>query len=74
MHHQRAIELGGEIGLVRRTEVIAIFELLLEQALGMRAVQHSGGFIVGDPGKGRLHAFEFRRVAPQHLQVEASAG
>ena len=70
VHHDRAVELGGEIGLVGRTEVVSVGELLLDQAAGKGIVEHAYRLVVADSRKGRLHRLELGSIAPDHLQVQ----
>ena len=46
---------------------------MLEQALGVRLVQHGDGFVVAQAREGRLDRLQFRDVALDHLEVGHAA-
>ncbi len=54
MHHHRAVKLRGDVGFVRRAEVVAVLELLLDQALRVGIVEHLCRVVVAETGEGRL--------------------
>src|SRR2546423_9125001 len=51
MNHHRLLELGGQIGLIGRTEITAPLKLCFESTLCVSLLQHFDGFVVADPGK-----------------------
>ena len=63
VHHDRPVELRGDVGLVGRAEVVAVLEGMLDQALGVRLVQHGGGLVVAQAREGRLDRLQLRDVA-----------
>src|ERR1700760_236315 len=46
---------------------------MLEQALGVRLVQHGGGFVVAQPWEWRLDRLQLRDIALEDLKVEHAA-
>src|ERR1035437_9049555 len=69
MHHYRPVELRRDVGFIRRTEVTAPLELVLDQALGMSFLQHLHGLVVGDARKRRGNLLQLAEVAADRLQL-----
>ena len=72
VHHHRPVELRRDISLVRRAEIAAPLELVLQRALGVAFLQHLHRFVVGDARKRRVDLFQLGDVAADDLQLGAA--
>ena len=73
MHHQRPLELRGDVGFIGRAEIVAVLELALQLALGVALVQHGDGVVIADARKRRVDFFERGEVASHGFQIGATA-
>src|ERR1017187_3199158 len=71
VHHYRPVELRRDVSFIRRAEVAAPVEFVLDQALGVPFLQHLHGLVVGDAREGRGNFLQPAEVAPDRLQLRA---
>src|SRR5262249_2027921 len=59
MHHNRPVELTREISLIRRSEISAPFETLLQLTLGMCFLKNLDRIVVLQSGEVTCNLFQF---------------
>ena len=69
MDHYRAIELCRDIRFIRRTQVAAPLEVVLQLAFGVAVLQHLHCFVVGDARKRRVDLLQLRDIALDRRQL-----
>ena len=69
MNHHRTVKAGGNVGLIGRAKVVAVFELGFQGTGGEAFVEQLRRLVIGEARERRLDIFQRREVAADHTQL-----